>query len=106
MTITDKAIAKVQEMAVQQGLNDYGIRIMVVGGGCSGFTYDMDLENTTNPGDELFEKNGLTVYVDPMSVQYLHGTTIDYIESFKYSGFRFENPNATRTCGCGSSFAV
>ena len=106
MKITDKAISKVKEMASQQNLQGYGLRLMVVGGGCSGFTYDMDLEIQSNPGDQLFEKNGLTVYVDPMSHQYLTGTTIDYIESFKFSGFHFENPNAKRTCGCGSSFAV
>ena len=106
MIITDKAINKVQEMANQQGLDGYGLRLMVVGGGCSGFTYDMDLENQENAGDSVIERDGLKVYVDPMSYQYLDGTTIDYIESFKFSGFHFENPNATRTCGCGSSFAV
>ena len=106
MIITDKAISKVQEMANQQGLEGYGLRLMVVGGGCSGFTYDMDLENQENAGDSVIERDGLKVYVDPMSHQYLDGTTIDYIESFKFSGFHFENPNATRTCGCGSSFAM
>ena len=106
MLITDKAVSKVKEMANQQGLEGYGLRLMVVGGGCSGFTYDMDLENQENDGDSVIEREGLKVYVDPMSYQYLDGTTIDYIESFKFSGFHFENPNATRTCGCGSSFAV
>ena len=106
MLITDKAVSKVKEMANQQGLDGYGLRLMVVGGGCSGFTYDMDLENQENDGDSVIERDGLKVYVDPMSHQYLTGTTIDYIESFKFSGFHFENPNATRTCGCGSSFAV
>jgi len=106
MIITDKAVSKVQEMANQQGLEGHGLRLMVVGGGCSGFTYDMDLENQENAGDSVIERDGLKVYIDPMSYQYLDGTTVDYIESFKYSGFQFENPNATRTCGCGSSFAV
>jgi iron-sulfur cluster insertion protein len=106
MIITDKAVSKVKEMANQQGLEGHGLRLMVVGGGCSGFTYDMDLENQENDGDSVIERDGLKVYVDPMSHQYLDGTTIDYIESFKFSGFHFENPNATRTCGCGSSFAV
>ena len=106
MIITDKAVSKVKEMANQQGLDGYGLRLMVVGGGCSGFTYDMDLENQENAGDSVIERDGLKVYVNPMSYQYLDGTTIDYIESFKFSGFHFENPNATRTCGCGSSFAV
>ena len=106
MVITDKAISKVKEMANQQNLQGHGLRLMVVGGGCSGFTYDMDLENQENDGASVIEREGLKVYVDPMSHQYLDGTTIDYIESFKFSGFHFENPNATRTCGCGSSFAV
>ena len=106
MLITDKAVSKVKEMANQQGLEGHGLRLMVVGGGCSGFTYDMDLENQENDGDSVIERDGLKVYVDPMSHQYLDGTTIDYIESFKFSGFHFENPNATRTCGCGSSFAM
>ena len=106
MIFTDNAISKVKDMANQQGLVGHGLRIMVVGGGCSGFSYDMDLENQENDGDSIIELNGLKVYVDPMSYQYLDGTTVDYIESFKYSGFQFDNPNATRTCGCGSSFAV
>ena len=106
MIITDKAVSKVKEMANQQGRPNAGLRLMVVGGGCSGFTYDMDLENKENDGDSVIERDGLKVYVDPMSHQYLDGTTIDYIESFKFSGFHFENPNATRTCGCGSSFAA
>ena len=89
MRITDKAISKVKEMANQQNLQGYGLRLMVVGGGCSGFTYDMDLENQENDGDSVIEREGLKVYVDPMSYQYLDGTTIDYIESFKFSGFHF-----------------
>ena len=106
MIITEKAIKKVHDLATQRNLVDCGLRIMVVGGGCSGFTYDMDLETKENPGDLIFDENGLKIYVDPMSYQYLDGTTIDYIESFKFSGFHFENPNAPRPCGCGSSFAV
>tara|TARA_R110000824_G_scaffold8737_4_gene39651 strand:- start:66274 stop:66594 length:321 start_codon:yes stop_codon:yes gene_type:complete len=106
MVITDKAVSKVKEMAYEQGLKGHGLRLMVVGGGCSGFTYDMDLENQENDGDSVTERSGLKIYVDPMSRLYLDGTTIDYIESFKHSGFHFENPNATRTCGCGSSFTV
>ena len=104
--ITDKAISKVKEMAQEQGLKDHGLRLAVIGGGCSGFTYDMDLENQENDGDSVIECSGLKIYVDPMSYQYLNGTTIDYIGSFKFSGFHFENPSATGTCGCGSSFAV
>jgi|TARA_R110000824_G_scaffold54557_8_gene150598 iron-sulfur cluster insertion protein len=106
MIITEKAVHQIRHMASQQKLVDYGLRVMVVGGGCSGFTYNLELDNTANPGDQLFEEKGLTIYVDPMSYQYLSGTTLDYIESFKYSGFHFDNPNASRTCGCGSSFAI
>jgi len=106
MNITAKAIAKVQEMAIKQNLMNRNLRIMVVGGGCSGFSYDMDFDEGEQPGDFVLEEDGLKIFVDPMSFQYLDGTKVDYIESFKFSGFHFENPNATRTCGCGSSFAV
>ena len=106
MTITTQAIAKVQDMAIKQNLVDHGLRIMVVGGGCSGFSYDMDFDEGEQPGDFVLEEDGLKIFVDPMSFQYLDGTKVDYIESFKFSGFHFENPNASRTCGCGSSFAV
>tara|TARA_R100000808_G_C2102541_1_gene119137 strand:+ start:73 stop:393 length:321 start_codon:yes stop_codon:yes gene_type:complete len=106
MIITEKAVSKVKEMATQQGLDGYGLRLMVVGGGCSGFTYDMELVDHENNEELIIDRDGIKVYVDPMSYQFLDGTIIDYIESFKFSGFAFENPNATRTCGCGSSFSV
>jgi len=106
MIITEKAVSKVKEMATQQGLDGYGLRLMVVGGGCSGFTYDMELVDHENNEELVIDRDGIKVYVDPMSYQFLDGTIIDYIESFKFSGFAFENPNATRTCGCGSSFSV
>ena len=106
MNITTKAIEKVQEMATNQNLMNHNLRIMVVGGGCSGFSYDMDFDEVEQPNDFVLEESGLKIFIDPMSFQYLDGTKVDYIESFKFSGFRFENPNATSTCGCGSSFAV
>ena len=106
MTITELAADKVREMAVDQGMADDGLRIAVVGGGCSGFTYDMDFENAERPGDYVVEYHGLRVYVDPMSHCYLEGTNVDYVESFQFTGFHFENPNAKSTCGCGSSFSV
>ena len=106
MNITMKAIAKVQEMAVKQNLVNYNLRIMVVGGGCSGFSYDMDFDDVKQPNDFVLEENGLKIFVDPMSFQYLDGTKIDYVESFMDTGFHFENPNATTTCGCGSPFAI
>ena len=106
MVLTELAVSKVMEMAVDQELNDHALRIAVVGGGCSGFTYDMDFDETPMPGDTVEDFHGLDVYVDPMSRHYLEGTKIDYVESFAFTGFHFENPNATSTCGCGSSFSV
>jgi iron-sulfur cluster insertion protein len=106
MHVTSLAVDKVRDILKAQGLEELGLRVMVVGGGCSGFTYDMDFEDKINPGDWELEFEGLSVVVDPMSYAYLDGTKIDYIESFQFSGFHFENPNAKSTCGCGSSFAV
>jgi iron-sulfur cluster insertion protein len=106
MTITELAATKVKGMAQEQELGDHGLRIAVVGGGCSGFTYDMDFENGGRPGDHEEEFFGLKVFIDPMSSCYLEGTKIDYVESFQFTGFHFENPNASSTCGCGSSFSV
>jgi len=106
MNITTKAIAKVQEMAIKQNLANYNLRIMVVGGGCSGFTYNLDFDDVQQPTDFVLEEKGLNIFIDPMSLQYLNGTKVDYIESFQFTGFHFENPNATGTCGCGSSFTI
>ena len=106
MHLTTLAVTKVKEMADAQGLTELGLRLMVVGGGCSGFTYDMDFEDKVNPGDWEMHFEDLKVVVDPMSYAYLDGTKVDYVESFQFSGFHFENPNAKSTCGCGSSFAV
>ena len=79
---------------------------MVVGGGCSGFSYEMDFDDVKQPTDFVLEEGGLNILVDPMSLQYLEGTKVDYVESFQFTGFHFENPNAKSTCGCGSSFTV
>ncbi len=106
MMLTEIAVQKVRDMAEKQNLQGYGLRVMVVGGGCSGFSYDMDFENTEKPGDFVEDQHGLKLFVDPMSWQYLDGTKVDYVESFQFSGFHFENPKATKTCGCGSSFSV
>ena len=106
MNITIKAIEKVQEMATKQNLTNHSLRIMVVGGGCSGFSYNLDFDDIKQPNDFVLEESGLKIFIDPMSFQYLDGTNIDYLESFQFTGFHFENPNATSTCGCGSSFAI
>lgn len=106
MYMTPLAVNKIGDLAETLENTKKNLRVMVIGGGCSGFTYDMNFVDNINPGDWELEFEGLNVVVDPMSYTYLEGTKIDYIESFQYSGFRFENPNAKSTCGCGSSFAV
>ncbi len=102
---TPEAVTKIVEMAQKQSFDDHGIRVMVVGGGCSGFTYDLDFEESEQEGDEIAVQHGLKVFVDPLSLQYLDGTVVDFVDSLDFSGFHFENPNAQRTCGCGSSFS-
>ena len=106
ITLTDAAASKIRAMAEQHNVSHLGIRVMVVGGGCSGLTYDMDFEENEGEGDMVIENGDVRVYVDPMSLAYLDGTKIDFVETFSFSGFHFENPNAQKSCGCGSSFTV
>jgi len=106
LQLTPKAVAKVKEILTQQTPTPLGLRVAVVGGGCSGFSYQMNFENQTNGVDKTYEFEGLKVFVDQASLMYLGGTKIDFIESLEGSGFRFENPNVKTTCGCGSSFSV
>ena len=104
--LTEKAIGKVQEILDGQEPKPQGLRIAVVGGGCSGFSYSMAFENTPNMLDKTYSFNGLKVFVDQASLLYLDGAEVDYIESMEGSGFKFNNPNVKSTCGCGSSFSV
>ena len=106
LEITSTAIEKVREIMGQQMPQPAGLRVAVVGGGCSGFSYQMNFENETNAIDKTFDFNGLKIFVDQASLLYLKGTKIDYVESLTGSGFKFENPNVKSTCGCGSSFTV
>jgi len=104
--LTPKAIVKVKEIMGQQTPVPAGLRIGVVGGGCSGFSYSMAFENSPGMMDKVFDMDGLKVYVDATSVMYLNGCTVDYLETLEGAGFKFENPNVKSTCGCGSSFSV
>jgi iron-sulfur cluster assembly accessory protein len=104
--LTPKAIAKVKDIMAQQSTPPAGLRVAVVGGGCSGFSYQMNFENESNGIDKVFEFDGLKVYVDQASLMYLNGTKIDYLETLEGAGFKFENPNVRTTCGCGSSFSA
>lgn len=105
MTITDKALEKIKAILTSRSAPDHGIRVKVVGGGCSGLQYKIDID-TPRQGDKVFEKDGVKVCVDVKSYLYLHGTEMDYTESLTGSGFTFRNPNAKRACGCGQSFSV
>lgn len=109
ITVTDNAakkigeiIAKEKESGKLEKEKDYGLRVGVQGGGCSGFQYIMDFD-TLRDDDQVFEANGTKVYIDPKSLLYLSGSKIDYIESPMQSGFKIENPNTTGSCGCGQS---
>lgn len=104
ITITNLAADKVKEISQSEGLAGQGLRLRVIGGGCAGFQYDLYFEDKPTDLDERFESNGVDLYVDPLSFQYLDQTEIDYVESAHGSGFKFANPNVTSTCGCGSSF--
>ncbi len=106
ISLTANAIAKVKETMAQQNPVPAGLRVGVVGGGCSGFSYSMQFENGAGMMDKVFDMDGLKVYVDATSVMYLNGCIVDYIESLEGAGFKFENPNVKSTCGCGSSFSV
>ena len=106
LQLTETAISKVKEVLAQQEPKPAGLRIGVVGGGCSGFSYQMMFENQPTPMDKVMEFDGLKVFVDQTSLMYLDGTEVDYIETLEGSGFKFQNPNVKTTCGCGSSFSV
>ncbi len=104
LTLTAKAVEMVRDAMTRENLQGYGVRIGVVGGGCSGFQYSMDFEDTLRDGDNVYEQDGIKLYVDPMSSMYLQGVTIDYVVGLQGAGFKFNNPNAKNTCGCGQSF--
>ena len=106
ITITDKAAAKVREIATEEGLGSQGLRLRVIGGGCAGFNYDLYFEDAPTSTDEEFTDKGVKMFVDPLSYQYLDNTEIDFVDGLYGSGFKFGNPNVTSTCGCGSSFSV
>lgn len=106
LRLTDRAISKVREvLSSQPETESYsGIRVSVEGGGCSGFQYAMNLEQSGAEGDHVVQADGFKVFVDPQSLLYLEGSEIDYIETPEGAGFKFNNPNVRSTCGCGESF--
>jgi iron-sulfur cluster insertion protein len=106
VSLTPTAIDKVKEIMSQQNPVPAGLRIGVVGGGCSGFSYSMSFENSQGVMDKVYNFDGLKVFVDATSAMYLNGCVVDYVETLEAAGFKFENPNVKSTCGCGSSFSV
>ena len=103
---TDSAANKVKELIEEDGNPELKLRVFVTGGGCSGFQYGFTFDEVANEDDATMEKNGVTLLVDPMSYQYLVGAEIDYTEGLEGAQFVIKNPNATSTCGCGSSFSA
>ena len=104
--LTEKAAEKVREIQAAEAIEaNYGLRLRVVGGGSSGFAYDLYFDQVTEM-DRVFDSHGVKLVVDQMSLQYLAGTQVDYVEGLQGAGFKFSNPNVKSTCGCGSSFSA
>ena len=106
INFTDNAVNKVKQLIEEEGTPDLKLRVFVSGGGCSGFQYGFTFEETENDDDTKVVKDSVTLLIDPMSLQYLTGAEIDYQDNVQGSQFVIKNPNATTTCGCGSSFSV
>ncbi len=106
LSLTDVAATKVAEFLGKHDRPEALLRVRVVGGGCSGFQYQLALDDESRAGDQIIEQNGVRILVDERSLPYLDGTEIDYVEDIMGAGFRFNNPNAVSNCGCGESFQV
>ncbi len=106
LVFTDSAAGKVKDLIIEEGNPDLKLRVFVTGGGCSGFQYGFTFDEIRNDDDTVMEKEGVMLLIDPMSYQYLVGAEIDYTEGLEGSQFVIRNPNATSTCGCGSSFSA
>jgi len=106
LTVTDNAANKVRALIEEEGNTALKLRVFVTGGGCSGFQYGFTFDENINEGDTAIEKDGVTFVIDPMSYQYLVGASIDFKEDLSGAQFVISNPNASTTCGCGSSFSI
>jgi len=104
--LSDSAVSKVRELVEEEGNQDLKLRVFVTGGGCSGFQYGFSFDEAQDDEDAVIEREGISLLVDPMSYQYLVGATVDYLEGLQGSQFVVQNPNASSTCGCGSSFTI
>jgi iron-sulfur cluster assembly protein len=106
LTLTQKAIQQVKSLLARENREGQGLRVAVTDGGCSGFSYRLDFATQPKPQDTILEFDGVKVYVDRVSIPYLRGTEIDFVAGLYGGGFKFSNPNATATCGCGTSFSA
>lgn len=106
MTLSERAVAQVKQVISEQKLDGHFLTVRVVPAGCSGLGYDLNLIEKSKEGDLVWEQDGLKLCTDAMSMQYLKGTVVDYVSTTTQSGFKFENPNAKSSCGCGSSFSA
>ena len=104
ITLLPGAADKIRSLLSERNITEHGLRVFVAGGGCSGMQYGMAIEKEAGEFDTIVESNGVRVFIDPTSMMYLSGATIDYVDSLMGGGFRIENPNAVSTCGCGHSF--
>ena len=104
ISLTESASKAVSELIQKRGLEGYALRVYIAGGGCSGYQYGMALEGNIRQDDQVFEQHGVKVVVDEISINYLRGASIDYVDEIMGGGFKIENPNAISSCGCGSSF--
>lgn len=105
ISFTPAAVEAVKNAIKEEGQPGDGLRVSVVGGGCSGYQYNLDFEREGRMDDLTLDFDGVTIYLDPISAGYLRGTVIDFVSGLQGTGFKFNNPNAKRTCGCGSSFS-
>ena len=107
INVSEMAATKITELLAEEQKPGSGLRVFVQGGGCSGFQYGLMIEeNGQGAGDQVFESNGVKLYVDPISIRYLSGAEVDFVDTVTGGGFTIKNPNATSTCGCGQSFSV
>lgn len=102
--LTEAAVETVRSLLTQKNVPDYGLRVFVAGGGCSGMQYGMALEAEARAYDHVIEQDGVKIFIDPTSMMYLNQATIDYVDSIMGGGFKIDNPNAATSCGCGTSF--
>lgn len=106
ITLSPNAVTQIIKFRDEAGMPDGGLRVSVVGGGCSGMSYKLDFQKEPQPTDKIFEQDGVKVFIDPKSFLFIKGLELDYSGGLNGTGFTFKNPNASKSCGCGTSFAV